>query len=56
MFHSSLPLQLHIHLHCISWESTHGEEEVGLPPPSKSEHQAFVVPPAEESVGGMYGN
>lgn len=53
MFNSTLCLQLHLHLHCISWESAHGKEERGLPPPSKSKHQVFVVPPAEESGGGL---
>lgn len=56
MLHSTLHLQLHLHLHCISWESAHEAEEVGLPPPSKSEHQAFVMPPVEKPVGGTYEN
>lgn len=56
MLHSTLHLQFHLHLHCISWESAHEAEEVGLPPPSKSEHQAFVMPPVEKPVGGTYEN
>lgn len=52
MFHSTLCLQLHLHLHCISWGSAHGAEERGLLP-SKSKHQVFVLSPAEESVASL---